>query len=60
MNNFSENQDTFKKPNVVSGNSSTKNEKTYPNKNIMAYLIGDKHLNRINKENIAREILEIS
>ena len=54
MNNFSENQDTFKKPNVVSGNSSTKNEKTYPNKNIMAYLIGDKHLNRINKENIAR------
>ena len=51
MNNFPENQDTFKKPNVVSGNSSTKYEETYPNKNIKAYLIGDKHLNRIIKEN---------
>ena len=39
-NNFPENQDTFKKPNVMSGNSTSKNEETYSNKNKKVFLIG--------------------
>ena len=56
MNNFLENQDTFKKPNVLSGNSASKNGGTYSNKNNKVFLIGDSHLNRINKENFRKEL----
>ena len=40
VNNFPENQDTFKKPNVMSGNSTSKNEGTYRSKNNNIFLIG--------------------
>ena len=53
--NFLENQDTIKKPNVISGNSTRKNEETYCNKNNKVFLIGDSHLNRINKENFRKK-----
>ena len=56
MNNFLENQDTFKKPNVLSENSASKNGGTYSNKNNKVFLIGDSHLNRINKENFRKEL----
>ena len=55
MNNFPENQEGFKKPNVMSGNSMRKNEETYRNKNSEVFLIGNSHLNRINKENFRKE-----
>ena len=55
VNNFSENQDTFKKPNVMSGNSTSKNEETYCNKNSKVFLVGDSHLNRIKKEKLRKE-----
>ena len=55
VNNFPENQDTFKNPNVMSGNSTRKNEETYRNKSNKVFLIGDSHLNRINKENFQKE-----
>ena len=42
---FPENQETFKKPNIMSGNSTNKNEETYRNKNNKVILIGDSHLN---------------
>ena len=54
VNNSPENQDTFKKPNVMSGNSTSKNEGTYRNKNNKVFLIGD-HLYRINKEDFQEE-----
>ena len=41
-NNFPENEDTFKKHMlVISGNSTSKNEETYRNKNNKVFLIGD-------------------
>ena len=43
VNNFPENQDAFKKPNVLSGNLASKNEGTYRNKNNKVFLIGDSH-----------------
>ena len=52
---FPENQDAFKKPNVLSGNSTSKNKGTYRNKNNTVFLIGDSRLNRINKENFRKE-----
>ena len=41
VNNFPENQDAFKKPNVLSGNLASKNVGTYRNKNNKVFLIGD-------------------
>ena len=52
---INENQDAFKKPNVLSGNSTSKNKGTYRNKNNTVFLIGDSRLNRINKENFRKE-----
>ena len=37
VNNFPENQDTFKKPNVLSGNSASKNVGNYRNKKIRCF-----------------------
>ena len=37
VNNFPENQDTFKKPNVSSGNSASKNVGNYRNKKIRCF-----------------------
>ena len=48
VNNFQENQDSFKKPNVISGNSMSKKEETYHSKNKNVFLIGDRHSNSIN------------
>ena len=39
VNNFPENQDTFQKSNVMSGNSMSKNEETYHNKSNKLFLI---------------------
>ena len=36
----------------MSGHLTSKNEETYLNKNNKLFLIGDSHLNRINKENV--------
>ena len=58
VNNFAENQGTFKKPNVISGNSMSKNEENYCNKNNKVLLIGYSHLNRINEENFRKEFKE--
>ena len=55
VNNFPENRDAFKKPNVLSGNLASKNVGTYRNKNNKVFLIGDSHLNRISKENFRKE-----
>ena len=57
MNNFPENQDTLKNQRLYSENSTSKNEGNYRNKSIFykVYLIGDSHLNRINKENFQTE-----
>ena len=57
VSNFPENQYLFKKPNVMSGNSMSKNEQTYENKNKKVFLIGDRHLNRIIKENFRKEFI---
>ena len=59
MNNFPKNQDTFKKTDVMSGNSTSNNEGTYRNKSNKIFLIGGSHLNRINKKISGKDLKEI-
>ena len=55
MNNFLENQGTFKKSNVMSGNSMNKNEETYHDKSNKLFLIIFSESYRINRENFRKE-----
>ena len=55
MNNFLENQGTFKKSNVMSGNSMNKNEETYHDKSNTLFLIIFSESYRINRENFRKE-----
>ena len=57
MNNFVENRDKFKNPNVMSENRTSKNEGTYRNKSNKVFLIGDTFLNRINKGKSRKEFI---
>ena len=45
---------TIKTIRYLSGNLSSKNERTYCNKNNKVFLIRNSHLNRINKENFRK------